>query len=160
MKYRIIFLKELNKNLYQAGVLNLKEIKSVINYKKKKFHINTNKPAYIRKNICYFFYNIENGSSYNFNEVQSQIDPQALDLLMGTNIIKQITSGLREEVKSNWGLLLVSFALGFLLAFLIAMYYYTAKIDQLQQQLYNNTIWQPFSLNFIRLIKLIITGGI
>ncbi|MHA1341036.1 MAG: hypothetical protein ACTSO2_13770 [Promethearchaeota archaeon] len=158
MRYRIIFLKELNENLYFHGRVDLKEIKEVIQYQKRRYNIQTTKPAYIWKETCYFFYNVENGSAYNFKEVKSQIDPKALDLLMGTNIIRQITSGLREDIRNNWGLIIVSFALGFLLAFLIAMYYYTNKIDLLQEQLYANNTWNPFSI-FSTFIKIMVFKG-
>jgi len=145
MKYKIIFLKKINKNLYNIGNVNLSSIKQIVNFKRKRYHINTKAPAYIKKNTFIYFIDIEDGNSYTFSEIKTKIDPEALDLLMGTHIIKQITSGLRETVKNNWFMLFLFFALGALLAGLIAMYYYTSKMDQLQQQLYNNTIWHPFS---------------
>ena len=102
-KYILVFLLK-EQNTYEIRKKKrFNPINNKIKYKKKLYIIDTSKPTFTRKQKLFYAIDIDIGQLYfpnntkvNINEVKD--DKKFRDLMMGTDLIEKLSSGLLEKV--------------------------------------------------------------
>lgn len=113
------------------------ELKDVVNIKGKRYVINRDKPTFINGNNIFYCIEEQSGNSLSFHDIEASVKPEDLDLIMGQNIISELTKGVMDNKKDK----LLQFAMGFIfgalvIGIILVMYY----SNQIQEILLNNPV--------------------
>lgn len=98
-KYILVFLLK-EQNTYELRKKKrFNPTNNRIKYKKRLHIIDISKPTFTRKQKLFYFIDIDKGQLY-FNDDDSEIkkDKPFMDLLLGTDLIEKLSSGLIEKV--------------------------------------------------------------
>lgn len=119
-KYRIIFLKKQQENLFFYKSIRLNSIEnSSISFEKRSFHVIVESCSYInQKREFVFFIDYDTNATYSFHQIES-VNPKMLDLTLKTKIVESITSGI-----SNAKFPYMIFAFGIILGLFIMLVIY------------------------------------
>lgn len=139
-KYKIIFLRKQFNAMFIEKVLKLQNIKPIVKFGKKEFHISIENTTYItKKNVKVYFFDYDSGNQLSFIEIEKQLNPDELDLIIGQNLIKELTSGVIDNKKEKILWMVIGVIMGALLAIVITMSIYTNRIQELMQE-FNDSI--------------------
>src|SRR5690606_31327291 len=101
-KMKIVFLKNLNGRFTYLGYIFVKEEKDFVNYKNKKYMINWKNPVYDIKGIPVYYVNYTDGNQITPIVNECSTNPQELDAMIGTDIIKEITKAISRADKKMY----------------------------------------------------------
>lgn len=153
--YKLVFLRQEYKSLYIFKIINLSNIPKI--YKLGKGHqytIDVATPSFNNKLTKVYLFDYDTGSQYTFKQIKRELNPEELDLIVGTKIITELTKSIVDNKKQYVFYAIIGFIIGALLAAIIVMMIFNGKIqDILQLQIDNPEPRIPF-LGVIRtLIK-------
>jgi hypothetical protein len=130
-KYKVVFLRKQFEAIFVERILQLDNIQQIVSLGNKKYEVKIGNLTYIVKNQKVYFMDYDTGSQFSFVENKKQLAPEELDLIVGQKIIRELTSGVLDNQKEKFFLIVLGAILGALLMGLILMYYYTTKIQEL-----------------------------
>lgn len=142
--YKVVLLQRFNDELSIVKSIESNEIKPLIRYRNKSYKLNLNNVGYVNKIQKIYFLNIENGSQYTFIEIKAEMNPDQLDVLMATKIIKELASGIIDNKKEKILMILIGFIIGLILGLLIMQIISSDKIEQILLENMDNAIVIPF----------------
>lgn len=145
-KFKIIFIR------YEFGmriVSAIKELKNPIKILKignKDYIIDYEKPTYINKLTRIYVVDEESGGLVQFNQNIPSINPTDLDLIVGSKIIKELTSGIMDN-KEKIMFAIIGAICGALIAWIVCQNYMQTKIDEVYKNA--NIITLPDNIKFL-----------
>jgi hypothetical protein len=107
------------------------ELKDVVELENKKYVINKDKPSFVNGNNVYYCINESDGSTMSFKKIETSVSPEDLDLIMGQNIISELTKGVMDNKKDQFMLVFLGFIFGALIVGLILTMYYSGRIQDI-----------------------------
>ena len=141
-KFILIFLQKYQDSLQEISRKTIKENSKLIGKGKGKYIVNINEPSFISDNKRFYFINNETGAQFTFKENNRNLKPDELDIILGNNILTQLTRGAINDKKRDLMLLGVGFVCGILLGLLIMSYIMQNKVNEIYKEW--STTYNPF----------------
>ncbi len=135
MKYKVIYLREMNDVLTKIKVKTYREIDRIIKISKNKsIELRISQPSYIDEKFIYFFVDIDKNKQFYFKERKSDLDSESLDTLFGNKFLRQLTNSLtNEDKKINWIDIILGILIGSLITGFILFFIFQNKINSLYE---------------------------
>lgn len=135
MKYKIVFLREINDVLYVYKIKTYKDINRIVKASENKsVEIKISQPSYIFNKFVYYFVDIDKNKQFHFKEIKSQLDSESLDTLFGNKFLRQLTNSLTSEDKPlNWFHIIFGILIGSLITGFIMFFIFQDKINSLYE---------------------------
>lgn len=131
IKYRIVFLKLINSVYTIYRIIKLRTLTNdIVTIQSKSFVINYSAPCYFsaRHKTYMYFVDIDSGNQLSFQQMQSQINPNLLKIIVKANVMSQLSKSLTEDVKKpNYIMMLIGLALGLCIGAMGMYIYLTSK---------------------------------
>jgi len=159
VKYKIVFLRKEYKTMNVVKILNVKALKKIIKIGNKSFKIDYSFPSYNSGLNKIYFIDFESGAQMVFKNFETELNPEALDVIVGNKIIKEITSGVLDNKKQLLFYLFMGFLVGALLAALIVMVAMQGKVDKILSETTILPIpYLPTGISIFQIPKLLVGG--
>lgn len=154
--YKIVFLRKEYKTMYVIKTLHLSSIKNIIKLPNKSYKLDLSCPLFNNKSTKVFFLDFDNGTQLLFKNIERELKPEELDMIIGNKLIKELTSGLMDNKKEKIMMVVLGIILGALLSAVIVMMIFQNKIQKILQTQIDDTTPSipiiPTSLNLIRML--------
>lgn len=135
VKYKLVFLRKEFDTVNVVKVKVLKSLKKLEKDKKKRYVLDIEHPAYVNRNIKYYFIDYDSGSQFHLIENPSLMNPEELDMIVGNRIIKELTSGVMDNKKEKLLMVIVGAIIGGLLATSIVLSIMNKKISDIYENI-------------------------
>ena len=119
-KYIMVLVQE------QQGIFSILKkrrfnpIKPEVSYKKKAFTVDVNTPSYSKGLNFYYFVDIKVGQLTYYSDINSDANPEIVDMILYKKIISQLTANLSGDAyKLNIITLIIGAVMGGLLGYII-----------------------------------------
>jgi len=119
-RYIIVLVQE------QQGIYSILKkrrfnpIKPEISYKKKAFPVDVNTPSYSKGLNFYYFVDIKAGQLTYYSDINSDANPEIVDMILYKKIISQLTANMSGDAyKLNIITLVIGAVMGGLLGYII-----------------------------------------
>jgi hypothetical protein len=144
--FTIVFVRREENRFHVVKKKTLEEPKPTIRLgKEKSYVIQYDSPTLVHGLNRQYVLDYESGDQYLLGEATTNpLTPEELDIILGTKIVKEITSSVQKDPWQMIIPLLIGVLAGFLAAWLIASFTYQEKIDELTQLLFENSIPTPW----------------
>jgi hypothetical protein len=158
--FTIIFVRQEENRFHVVKKKTLDEPKPTIRLgKKKSYVIQYDSPTIVHGLNRRYVIDYESGDQYLLGEgTTNPLTPEELDIILGTKIVKEITSSVQKDMMQYIIPALIGALAGFLAAWLIASFTFQEKIDELTRLLFENNIptpWESMKVaHFLRLGRL------
>lgn len=130
--YKIILLRTFNNTIYVEKTLKYKFLPKIIKIANgKTFNVLVNNPAFIEGKEKVYLIDFDTGNTKSFSEIKVKMNPEDLDTIVSTKIIKELTSGIVDNKKEKIIWILVGFLIGVFLASTICLMIMNQKIEDL-----------------------------
>ena len=147
LKYKIIFVRKEYSTMFVVKLMSLKTPKPLVRIKEKTFSISYEIPAYSNILEKVYFIDFESGSQLKFDIIQRKLNPNELDLIVSNKIVKEIASGVLDDIKTKILYISIGAIIGGLLAAMIVMSVYQNKIDEMYNEM------STFDIGIIKSVK-------
>lgn len=145
-QYKLIFLREFNNTLNIVKITELNYLSNIFRLDNKHtFKIDINNVCFINKEQKTYFIDIDSGNQYTFKTIQAKMEPNQLDVIVSTKILKELASGIVENNKEKIILIIIGFIIGIILGLLIMQIISSGKIEELLKTIDNSPVI-PFQL--------------
>jgi hypothetical protein len=131
---KIYFLRKSHGTYYLQRVKKISETTQLISYKKREYKIDLTKPLYKTGGNTLYFMDIDSGDQLSFNVIESQANPEDLDIIVGQRIIRELTKGVIDNKSQLIFYAIVGLAIGALLMGFILSMYYNDKIEKIYNE--------------------------
>lgn len=145
IKYKIVFLRQEYSTMFLVFTKKLKIPQKLIRVGKKTFQINYEIPFYSNLLEKFYFVDYESGSQLKFEAIERKLNPDDLDLIVSNKIVKEIASGVLDDMKQKFLMILLGALLGGMLSAIILMGFYQSKIDEIYASQSN-----PFTFEVVK----------
>jgi hypothetical protein len=132
-RYKIILFRMQYKIAQLIKSVQMKNITPTIRIDNKSYPIDIESPAYVTKKQVIFLIDIDSSSQITLDSAKAIINPTDLDLIMGQKLIADLARGVTDSTKDKIINFLIGAVFGALVGGIIAILYYTAKIDEILQ---------------------------
>jgi len=143
LKYKLVFLRKEYSTMNVVKIVKLIEPKILYRIREKTFNISYEFPCYSHLLEKIYFIDYESGSQLMFSAIDRQLNPEQLDLIVSNKIVKEIASGVLDDMKGKIAMVVLGALLGGMLAAIVIMGIYQKKIDDLYAQQEN---YVPFGV--------------
>lgn len=134
---KVYFLRKQYGTYHLLSVRKLIEGKKLVKYKGKNYQISVKNPLFMRNGNYLFFIDIDNGNQLTFNQIESQANPDDLDIIVGQKVVRELTKGVLDNKKELLMYAIVGLIIGGLAVGMIMSMYYQKQIDNIYQQQIN-----------------------
>lgn len=125
------FLRKRHKSYHVVKIVKESKPKKMVSFKKKSFTIDLKIPVFVANTTLCYFIDIDTGEQMKFEAMESQLNPDDLDIIVGQKIIRELTKGVVDNRKEKLYSLLLGLIIGGLITGLIMVMYYTGKIEEI-----------------------------
>lgn len=133
--YKIMFLRSFNDVLNVVKTIECKILNTLLRLNNKTYKIDINNVAFFNHFQKCYFIDIDSGIQYTFKIIKSQMNPNDLDTLVNSKLIKEITTGIVDNKKDKIVYVVIGLIIGALLGALIMQIIDNAKIQDLYEQI-------------------------
>jgi len=131
---KVYFLRKEHGTYHLKRVKKLSETKQLISYKNREYKLNLTQPLYKSGKYTLYFMDMDSGDQLTFNVVESQANPDDLDIIVGQRIIRELTKGVIDNKSQLLFYTIVGLAIGALLMGFILSMYYNDKISKIYKE--------------------------
>ena len=141
MKKMVFFTETQLEEEYVITSINIKGNPDFIKLPHRNYKIDFSKPTYVNsKGVRIYIVNIITGAQLEISGKPANVSPQDLDAIIGTKIVKEITSAVAENTKDKIIHFIIGAIIGALVGVLIAFLVMQSKIDAANAQQSTQTI--------------------
>lgn len=130
-RLKIYFLRLSHGTYHLVKVKKIKETKKLVSYKNREYKLNLKLPTYVSGGNILYFLDIDSGDQLTFNLIESNVDPEDLDIIVGQKIIRELTRGVLDNRSQYLFYAIIGFVIGALLVGVIMSMYYSDKINSI-----------------------------
>jgi hypothetical protein len=140
--FTLVFVRHEEERYHVVTKKHLKTPKATVRVgKDKSFVVQYDAPTLVHGLERQYVIDWESGNQYLLGEGETNpLTPEELDVILGTKIVKEITSSVSKDVWAMIIPLLIGALVGFLAAWIIASTMYQAKIDELMELIVESSI--------------------
>lgn len=139
LKFKLVFVSFRYETIIVEKIITTNKIEPTMKFHGKQYQITINKPAYILKNVAYFYFDLIKGSQLNFQKIEPYLSPDDLDIVIGGKIIKELTRGVMDNKKEKLMLIIVGIIIGALFSGVICLIVMQKRIDEIYKNVLDET---------------------
>ncbi len=133
MNYLVVFLEKRYQTYIVVGKLKFrKQIPRTIQFRGGSFIPNLECPTHLDDRLSVYVLDVLDGATLTYNADSVPITPNDLDVIVGNHILRDIAAGVMSKKETIYAAIMGAI-MGGLCAAMIAILYYTEKIQQLLQ---------------------------
>lgn len=133
-KFVIVLVRKEYQSINLLKKIECNKISEILRIEDKTFNIHIQTPLFKYKDKLWYFLDVENGNQLKFSEIEAQLNPAQLDLIISTDIIKQLTAGALDK-KEKIIMAILGFIIGILAGIVGMMFYMNDEIARIYESL-------------------------
>jgi hypothetical protein len=133
-KFKVVFLRPEYKTMNIVAMKVLNQTTDFVKMGTKTYKINWEFPSYNNKLDKIYFVNYESGSQILFKDVECQLNPTELDMIVSNKVLKELASGIMDNKAEKMMFIIVGGVIGLLAGLFIMQVIMQQKIEDLYSQ--------------------------
>lgn len=139
-KYKIIVLNQEYNTMNVVRIIKTTKLPEKVRIDgNKTYLINNEFPSYSHKLEKIYFIDYKTGNQILFDTIKRVLNPNELDLILSTNIVKDLAIGVMDNKKEKIIWLIIGLIIGGLITAVLLMNYYQSQINEFYQNPISNS---------------------